>query len=250
MKCGRQRPKTRDRLDRVLARHEVLALQLLPEAGRERHPEVREPVQPWPYHPALLGHRLRLPAAEHVQHPRRRGGAEPVGVAVLAHPVLEPQLVDRGAEAGEHADAVGRGGDLVEAALEHGPGQPGAHLLAHLVGGLHVELQARHHAERAEGDDRSVEVLLSPFNPPDGTPGADDLDGAHGGGQRPRPVTGAVGPGRHRPRDRDVGEGGHGGEGMPLVLERDGEVAVASAAAHRDRDRPPLPVLHQPDAGR
>ena len=113
---GRKRGDSRRRRSMAssasLAGHEVLRLQLLAEARRERHPEVRSRSSQ-AGDPALLRHRLR---------PRRRACAAPRSPprcrttrgAVLPHPVLEPQLLDHVAEPGEDADAVRRGGDLVE----------------------------------------------------------------------------------------------------------------------------------------
>ena len=74
---------------------------------------------------------------------------------------LDPHLVDGLAPAREDADAVAAGGDLVEVLVQRVPAQPLEHALAHLVGGLDVEGDARHDAERSEADDDAVEVRLA-----------------------------------------------------------------------------------------
>ena len=80
---------------------------------------------------------------------------DPVG---FIRPALDPDLVMRLAPAGEDADAVAAGGDLVEVVVERLPAETFEHPLLHLVGGLHVQSDPSDCTEGAESDHQAVEV--------------------------------------------------------------------------------------------
>ena len=79
----------------------------------------------------------------------------PVG---FIRPALDPYLLIRLAPAGEDADAVAAGGDLVEVVVERLPAEAFEHPLLHLVGGLHVQGDPGDCAEGAQSDHQTVEV--------------------------------------------------------------------------------------------
>ena len=141
--------------------HVVLGLDLLAVAGREAHAEVRQAVRPRPGDAELRRAVDRIEAEDRVTVERRGDRAEELGALLLGRvgdTALDPHLVDGLAPAGEDADAVAAGRDGVEVLVQGVPAQPLEHALAHLVRGLHVEGDARDHAQRAEADDDAVEV--------------------------------------------------------------------------------------------
>ena len=145
-------------------RHVVLGLDLLAVAGGEAHAEVRQAIRPRPGDAELRRAVDGIEAEDRVAVDRRGDGAEELLALLLGRvgdAALDPHLVDRLAPAGEDADAVAGGGDLVEVLVQRIPAEPLEHALAHLVGGLDVEGDARHDAQRAEADDEAVEVRLA-----------------------------------------------------------------------------------------
>ena len=228
-----------DRLERVLARQEVLALQLLAAARCELHAEVRQPVEPRPRHPALLGDRLGRPALEHVH---RRGGGE--GAEELARrlcggvadPALEPHLVDADVgPPGEEADAVGAARDRVDVLGQRLPAEPREDVLAHVVGRLDVEGHGGDDAEGAERHDAALEVGVAARHPADLAIGADDLECRDRRCERAvldsRPVSAR----RDRARDGDVRERREVAEGPALRLQPGRHVAVCRPAGDPGR---------------
>ncbi len=233
----RQRAHGLQRGGRVLARHEVLALELRAAARGEAHAEVRQAVRPRAG-PAELGRAVdRVEAEDQVPLDRRRARAEevvPHGLGRVGHAALDPHLVDRVTPARQHAHAVAGAGDRVEGLEQPVPRELLEHTLAHLVGGLDVEREAGDDAERAEADDETVEVRVA-------ARGGDDLaarrDHLQGGDRRrevavrvPRPVGG----GRDRAGDRDVRERGKVVQRHPVGVEGGGQLAVGDARAEGD----------------
>jgi hypothetical protein len=84
--------------------------------------------------------------------------------------------------------------------------QPLVHVLPHVVGRLDVQLQDRHDAERAEGDDRPVEDVrvVGARQPYDAAVSGDQLDGGDRGGQGAVLHPGPVRAGGAGAADRDV----------------------------------------------
>ena len=168
---------------------------------------------------------------------RGRARAEevrPHGLRRVGRPALDPHLVHRPTPARQHAHALTGGGDLVEVLEQPVPREVLEDALPHVVGGLDVERQASHHAERAEADHQAVEIGVAAGRGDDLAGRRDHLQGRDRRREVAARVPGSVGGGRNRARDRDVRERGHVVQGHPLAAQRTGQLAVGDAPAERD----------------
>ena len=115
---------------------------------------MRKTLRPRARHSQLEGGVDRVQTDDGVSVVARRGGAEEligIGLRLLVEARLDPYLVDllRGVPPRERADGVAAREDRVEVLKERLPGEPFEHSLAHLVGGLHIQLDPRNRPDRA-----------------------------------------------------------------------------------------------------
>ncbi len=227
----------------MLTPHEVLGLELVAAARRVVHPEVREPLEPWPGHAELRRARIGGSTGHGVARGDRAEGAVERGPnrfrrRVAADPPLEPHLVDhRPAPRREQAHAVRRGSDVVEPAQERFDREVLEHVLAHRVARLHGEDEPGDDAEGTQRHHRAREQRRS-LGPPQGhelAVRAHDVELDHRRREAPAPVAGPVRRGGARAGHRDVRERRQVVECEPGPVQRSAQLAVAHAAVDRDR---------------
>ena len=117
------------------------------------------------------------------------------------------------------------------------PCEPLEHPLAHLVGGLDVERDAREDTEGAKPDHQPIEVGVSARGGDQLAIGGNDLQAGDGHGKVAAGVARTVGSGCDGPRDRDVGQGRHVVQGEALVPQRAREIAVRQTCPKGHRPR-------------
>ena len=150
-------------------------------------------------------------AGQRVQH--RRGGRRPEEVRARGPGLprcearLAPDLLHAvGPPVGEEAHRVRRRRELVVVRGHRVPRQPHVHVLAHVERRDGLELDPRHHAQRAERDDRAREVRVPAPQEAPLAVARDQLQPDDGARERADSVTRAVGRRRDGPRDGDVRE--------------------------------------------
>ncbi len=230
-------PQLLDGGDGVPARQQELRLDLLPRAGREPHPEVRQPVVPRPGPTELRSAGAGIDPVDRIALDGGRPGVEEVDRPRLVEPRLHPHHVDRVEPAREDADAVPGGHDLVEVLGQGVPAQVLEDALPHLEGGHDVQGEPDDRAERAQPHDRSVEVAVAPRHPHQCAVRRHQLQPGHRGGEVAVADAGAVRRRRHGARDRDVREGSQVAQGQAGVGQPRGQLPVRQARAERDRAR-------------
>ena len=227
-----QLPEPAHGLAGLLARQQVLALQLGAVAGREVQPEMRQSLIPAAPLPRLRRGPLHRTFHQSDVMPQRRDAGQllwrlPHGLQPgVAEPLPRP--------AGEEADAVGRAHQLLHTVLHRLPGQPVVDILAHLEGGHRVQAQPDHDAECAQVHHGRTEVGVAATQRAQASVGEDQLHGADRTGQRRQRVAGAVGSCGHRSGHGDVRQRSHVRQGSPLLLEPARQLAVAHAGVHGD----------------
>src|SRR4051794_5488581 len=147
-----ERPEGLDGGHGVPSWEQVLRLQLLTGTGSESQPEVREPVVPGSRPAELRRRRRRIDAEDRVPVSGGGPGTEQIAPGALRplEPALHPDLVDGLLPAGEHADAVAAGHDLVEVLAQRRPAQALEHALPYLEGRLHAERDPGDRPQAAE----------------------------------------------------------------------------------------------------
>ena len=108
------------------------------------------------------------------------------------------------------------------------------HLLVHLELGYDVEGDAHDEAERAERDDRSVEVLVRAGEVHERAVSADEVESSDRGGERSVTGAGAVRRGGDRSADGDVRQRRVVRDCQPVPRKRAAELAVTDAGFHGD----------------
>src|SRR5581483_2768848 len=106
-----------NRIQGMLARHEIFGLQFLPGARGESHAEVRQALIPRPWNSHLSSTVLRRKLDDRVQVSRREFATVKLWRSFESHihPALDPDLIDAAlAPVGEKAHAVPSGFDRIE----------------------------------------------------------------------------------------------------------------------------------------
>ena len=218
---------------RMLARDEVLGLDLLAEGRLRVEPEVRQPQHPRSWHTPELGDVVALA--------QRRAGAEDppaveqlVGhrVVVLIEARLHPHVADAVVvPPREHRHAVAGAGDGVEVGERGIPRDSFVDVLPQPIRGLDVEIERDDDPERADPDRERGEVGVAAAHLVQVAVGADVAERAHGRRQHAVGVARAVGAGGRRAADRDVRQRAEVVQRPALLVEQQGELAVARARA-------------------
>src|SRR5579875_2297350 len=147
----------------MLMRQKVLRLDFLPVAGCVTHAEMWQTIRPGTGPIQLRRTRGRIQFDEGVpinccSYCPEEVSLNPIRVI---RPALDPDLLIGLAPAREDADAIATGSDLVEMVIKRLPTEVFKHPLLHLVGGLHVQSDARDCTESTQSNHQAIKVGIA-----------------------------------------------------------------------------------------
>src|SRR3954470_2635930 len=228
----RQCAQRLDRCQGVPPRDEVLRLDFLATTRREARAKMWQALRPRARDAQLWRTVDGIDTEDRMPVDGGRDSAEEIAgnlLGILADAALDPDLIRRLRPAGEYADAVAAGGDLVEVLEQRIPAETLEDTLAHLVCGLDIERDARHRAERPQPDHEAVEVGVASRCPEDLAIGLDHLQSRNRRGKVAVGIARPVCAGSHGTRDGDVRQRGQVSERQALRCQSLGQRAVLQA---------------------